>query len=65
MRVNNSFLATHERNALRWLAVRTPPGITPDHLTMLGLVGAFLVMVGFAASLVSPWFVCVAILGWR
>jgi len=42
LRVNNSFLATHERNALRWLAARTPSAVTPDHLTLLGLVGAFL-----------------------
>lgn len=63
VRVNNSFLATHERNALLWLAARTPSAVTPDHLTLLGLVGAALVMAGFAACRVSPWFVSVAILG--
>lgn len=63
VRVNNSFLATHERNALRWLAARTPSAVSPDQLTLLGLVGAFLVLVGFAASRASPWFVSLAILG--
>ena len=63
VRVNNSFLATHERNALRWLAVRTPSAVTPDHLTLLGLVGAAVVMVGFIACRISPWFVSLAILG--
>jgi len=63
VRVNNSFLATQERNALLWLAARTPSVVTPDQLTLLGLAGAFLVLVGFAASQASPWFVCVAILG--
>lgn len=63
VRVNNSFLATHERNALRWLAARAPSAVTPDRLTLLGLVGAFLVLVGFAASRASPWFVSLAILG--
>lgn len=63
VRVNNSFLATHERNALGWLAARAPSSVTPDHLTLLGLVGAFLVLVGFAASRASPWFVSLAMLG--
>ena len=63
VRVNNSFLATHERNALRWLAERTPSAVTPDHLTLLGLVGAAVVMVGFIACRISPWFVSLAVLG--
>ncbi|MDB5578387.1 MAG: hypothetical protein JWR80_3563 [Bradyrhizobium sp.] len=63
VRVNNSFLATHERNVLLWLAARTPSAITPDHLTLLGLVGAVLVLAGFMACRVSPWFVSLAFLG--
>ncbi|OYY68772.1 MAG: hypothetical protein B7Y47_13295 [Sphingomonas sp. 28-63-12] len=63
LRVNNSFLGTHERNILLSLAARTPSTVTPDRLTLLGLVGAFVVMLGFAACRASPWFVSVAILG--
>ncbi len=63
LRVNNSFLATHERNILLYLAARMPPVVTPDRLTLLGLVGAILVLVGFAATRTSPWFVTIAILG--
>lgn len=63
VRVNNSFLARHERTALLWLAARTPTSVTPDHLTVLGLVGAVMVLAGFAASRLSPWFVSVAIFG--
>lgn len=63
VRVNNSFLATHERNALLWLAARTPSTIAPDHLTLLGLVGAVIVLAGFAACRISPWFVSLATLG--
>jgi archaetidylinositol phosphate synthase len=63
VRVNNSWLATHERNALLWLAARTPSAATPDHLTLLGLVGAVLVLAGFMACRVSPWFVSLAVLG--
>ena len=63
VRVNNSFLATRERAILRWLAVRTPLQVTPDLLTLLGLFGAVLVMIGFAASLASNWFMCLAFFG--
>jgi len=63
VRVNNSWLATHERNVLLWLAARTPSAVTPDHLTLLGLIGAVLVLVGFMACRVSPWFVSFAMLG--
>ena len=61
--MNNSFLATHERNTLLWLAERTPSAVTPDHLTLLGLAGAGLVFAGFVACRASPWFVSMAILG--
>jgi len=63
VRVNSSFLATHERTALVWMAARAPSAVTPDRLTLLGLVGAFLVLIGFAASNASAWFISVAILG--
>jgi len=63
VRVNNSFLATRERSVLLWLAARTPSGVTPDHLTWLGLAGALLVLLGFVACRASPWFVSIAVLG--
>lgn len=63
LRVNNSFVATLERDALKWLAERTPAAVTPDHLTLLGLVGALLVLVGFVASRASPWFLSLAFIG--
>ena len=36
-RVQESWLAVPEKHALIWLAERTPQGIGPDHLTILGL----------------------------
>lgn len=63
IRVNNSFIATQERNALIWLAARMPLAVTPDRLTLCGLIGAFLVLVGFVASWGSPWFVVLVIAG--
>src|SRR6202140_4187282 len=37
-RVQESWVAEHEKCALLWLAARTPQWIGPDHLTALGLV---------------------------
>jgi phosphatidylglycerophosphate synthase len=37
-RVQESWVAEHEKRALLWLAARTPQWIGPDHLTALGLV---------------------------
>lgn len=48
-RINDSFLAVAERRALARLVRRLPPGATPDHLTAVGLAGAFLAAVGFVA----------------
>jgi archaetidylinositol phosphate synthase len=36
-RVQESWVAAHEKRALLWLAARTPHWIGPDHLTTLGL----------------------------
>jgi phosphatidylglycerophosphate synthase len=38
LRVQDSWLAAGEKQALVWLAERTPDRINPDHLTVLGLV---------------------------
>ena len=37
-RVQESWVATHEKRALLWLAARTPQWIGSDHLTGLGLI---------------------------
>ncbi len=38
-RIQESFVAAAEKKALTWLAVRTPPWINSDHLTVLGFAG--------------------------
>ena len=37
-RLQESWVAAHEKRALLWLAERTPQWIGPDHMTALGLV---------------------------
>lgn len=52
-----------ERDVLRWLAARTPQGVGPDHLTMLGAAGMGLAGAAYAASARWPWLLLVVNLG--
>jgi phosphatidylglycerophosphate synthase len=49
-RVNQSVLGALERPTLAWVAERLPVWVLPDHLTLVGLVGAFLAATGFVLS---------------
>jgi phosphatidylglycerophosphate synthase len=54
-----------ERPALAWMAGRLPPGVTPDHLTTIGSVGALLTAVGYFASRWSVqwlWLACAGLI---
>jgi len=62
-RLSGSILAERERQLLLWLAARTPPSISPDHFTILGLIAGVLTAVGFVACRFSPWFLPLALLG--
>ena len=62
-RLNCGMLAGVERRSLIWLAARTPKTIQPDHLTMMGVAGALLTMVGFVAANLSPFCVVFVITG--
>lgn len=49
-RVNESILASSERALLDAITVRLPDWVTPNQLTRMGLVGAAVVMLGYALS---------------
>jgi phosphatidylglycerophosphate synthase len=49
-RIQQNFLAAHERRLLNWICPRLPRWVTPDGLTALALVGAVIVFIGYAAS---------------
>lgn len=53
-RTNSGLLSTAERRALAWLTPRTPPWLTPDRLTALGLGGAVLALVGYLLAARHP-----------
>jgi len=57
-------LTSHaERRALLWLAPRTPPAITSDHLTLLGLASMAVCGALYAASGRHPWLLLLVNLG--
>jgi phosphatidylglycerophosphate synthase len=62
-RVNQSVLGALERPTLAWLAQHMPPGVKPDHLTLLGLSGALLTGAGFALSRASIGWLWLANIG--
>jgi archaetidylinositol phosphate synthase len=64
-RVNDSLLGPLERVGLVWVSNRLPAWVLPDHLTLLGLVGALLAGAGFILSCwYLPWLLlaCVGLL---
>ena len=63
-RVNISALGLLERPLIYWLAARIPAGISPDHLTVLGLFGSLIVGVGYVLSNLSPAYLWLASFGY-
>jgi phosphatidylglycerophosphate synthase len=49
-RIQQSFITTAEKKALRWLAERVPPAVNSDHLTVLGAAGMFLAGASYALT---------------
>jgi archaetidylinositol phosphate synthase len=49
-RLNDSVLGVWERPALAWMADRLPAWVVPNHLTVLGVLGALLTAAGFILS---------------
>ena len=49
-RIQQNLLAASERRLLTWLCAHMPRWVTPDLLTGLGMVGAFAIFAGYAAS---------------
>lgn len=62
-RVNDILLGPLERPALRWLAAHSPAWMTPDKLTAIGTVGAFVIFLGYWASRFNPAFLWLASFG--
>jgi len=62
-RVNDILLGPLERPALQWLAAHLPARATPDHMTVIGIVGALIIMISYGLSRFEPAFLWLASLG--
>lgn len=54
LRVNSSLLANAERRALVAIATRLPIWCTPNAMTVLGVLGGFVVVLGYVMSREAP-----------
>lgn len=63
-RVNDILLGPLERPALRWLAAHMPPWVTPDILTLVGMLAALTILISYALSIVNRNFLWLASLGY-
>lgn len=62
-RIQKNIVARHERRLLTWVCSRMPGRVTSDHLTVLSVVGASMVLGGYVASRFDARFLVVSILG--
>jgi phosphatidylglycerophosphate synthase len=62
-RVNDIFLGPLERPALQWIAAHLPAWVTPDIMTITGIVGALVITLGYGLSQFHPAFLWLATLG--
>lgn len=62
-RVLDSLLSKRERAVLLWLAARTPMGLMPDHMTLIGIVGSVMIFLGYTLTSFGSGFLWLATLG--
>ena len=63
MRIQTSVLNAVEKDILVWLAQRQPRWMTSDMLTAIGVVGAFVVAIGYVLSNFHPGWLWLSSLG--
>ena len=63
-RIQQNYLAVGERHLLNWICARLPGWVTPDQLTVLGLVGAVMTFAGYVASNWGAAWLLLAIAGY-
>jgi phosphatidylglycerophosphate synthase len=63
-RVNDILLGPLERPALQWLAAHMPAWVSPDLMTVLGIIGALVITLGYGLSNFHPAFLWLSTLGY-
>lgn len=62
-RETTTILSFIEKPALNWLANKLPEFMTPDFLTVVGMIGSFLTGLGYFLSLYSDYYLWLANFG--
>lgn len=62
-RVNDILLGPLERPALRWLAEHMPYWVTPDHMTIIGVIAALIIFVSYWLTTYNDNFLWLASFG--
>ncbi|PQM26839.1 CDP-alcohol phosphatidyltransferase [Sphingopyxis lindanitolerans] len=63
-RIQQNFLARHERRLLNWICPRLPAWATPDQLTALGFLGAVIVAAGYMLSWIDDEWLGLCLVGY-
>ncbi len=63
-RIQQNFLARHERRLLNWICPRLPAWTTPDQLTTLGFIGAVIVAAGYMLSWIDDEWLGLCLVGY-
>jgi len=63
-RINSSLMGRLEYPLLLWLVEHMPAGVSPDHMTVLGLMGSLIVGAGYVLSNLSPAYLWLASFGY-
>lgn len=63
-RIQQNFLARHERRLLNWICPRLPAWATPDQLTALGFLGAVMVAAGYMLSWIDDEWLGLCLVGY-
>lgn len=63
-RIQENLLARSERRLLTWICSKLPPWVSPDMLTYFGMVGAFLIFLGYTLSNLGEDWLWLAIVGY-
>ena len=63
-RIQENLLARSERMLLNWLCARMPNWVTPDKLTLVGMVGAGMVLAGYVCSNIAENWLWLTIAGY-
>jgi archaetidylinositol phosphate synthase len=62
-RVIDTFTGPWEKKVLRKMALALPAWVTPDHLTILGLIATFIIAAGYLLTWFSNWWLFLASFG--